>query len=50
MLKISQNLFWSTDGWGPEGLRADVSLLMDWLSPDKAGCRITVVVMVVYAH
>ena len=51
MLKISQNLYWSTDGWGPgpEGLRADVGLLMDWLSADKAGCMVTVVVVVVSA-
>ena len=48
---MSQNWFWSADGWGPgpEGLRADVGLLMDWLSPDKAGCRVTVVVVVVSA-
>ena len=52
MLKVSQNWFWSTDGWGagPEGLRADVGLLVDWLSPDRAGCRVTVAVMVVCAH
>ena len=51
MLKISQNLYWSTDGWGPgpEGLRADVGPLMDWLSADKAGCMVTVVVVVVSA-
>lgn len=50
-LKISQNWYWSTDGWGPgpEGLRADVGLLMGWLSADKAGCRVTVVVVVVSA-
>ena len=38
---MSQSWCWPAgrQGWGPRGPRADASLLVCWLCPDKAGCR-----------